>query len=406
MALWTSPKQQAKQFGNYTVLELLGSGGMGSVYKCRHVQTQQIVAVKLLRPDVANDPAMVQRFEQEFHAASRLVHPNVVRVLEFGRDDSTCYLVMEHVDGLTLWDRIDQKGKLPEAEAVAILVQVAQALHQAHQIGLIHRDIKPDNILLTSEGQAKLADLGCVKDLSSDLNLTRTRQGLGTPNFMAVEQFRDAKNVDPRCDVYSLGATLYMAVTGKLPFETRRLSSILAKKLKNDITPARQLAPNVSEQTERAIHRALRAKLEERPQSCLEFIADLSNATPVSPRVATPVLRPRKSSAATRPVAKERRTSVRHSSALCGLCQPAEGEEDYRWSALIKNISAVGIAVVLPRRFEPGTTLFIEVGATRESPSRTLLARVVHLKPCSGKRWEIGCALVKTLQEDQVKVMH
>jgi serine/threonine protein kinase len=406
MASAMCSSRHGNQFGPYRVVEKIGSGGMGSVYKCEHLDTKQTVAVKILRPELATDATMMKRFEQEFQAASRLRHPNVVQVLEFGRDGPTCYFVMEYVDGMSLWDRVERTGRLAEAEAVAVIVQVAQAVQKAHEVGLIHRDIKPDNILLTAGGQAKLTDLGCVKDLDNDQNLTRTRQGLGTANFMAVEQFRDAKNVDARCDVYSLGATLYMAVTGKVPFESRQLSFILKKKLENDLPPARRLVPRLSAQTERAIHRAVRASAAERPKSCLEFIEELTGASlPITKEAGASSRAARKSPATSRPFNKERRTNFRYSSALCGLCQPVEGEEEYRWSVQVKNISASGISMLVHRRFEIGTPLRIELGATQKSPSRILVGRVVRLKPYPGQRWETGCTLIKKLSDEEASAL-
>jgi serine/threonine protein kinase len=380
---------------------------MGTVFKCQRGDTQEIVAIKVLRPELAADPTQMKRFEQEFQAASRLQHPNVVAVLELGRDGSTPYIVMEYVDGMSLWDRIADNGPLPEAEAVALIVQVAQAVQMGHQLGLIHRDIKPDNILLTRDGQPKLTDLGCVKDLDNDQNLTRTRQGIGTANFMAVEQFRDAKHVDARSDIYSLGATLYMAVTGKVPFESRSMSSILTKKTENYLTPARQLVPSLSKQIELVIHRAVRANAEERPRSCLEFIADLTSASHLS----TAEIDAAGQEARNTPVAKsrygkvERRTAARFSSAQCGLCQPLEGDEAYRWSVQVKNISAAGVSLLITRRFEIGTPLLIELGATRTAPSRTLVACVVRLERYDKKRWVMGCKFHERLTEEEANAL-
>src|SRR5262245_41733651 len=214
--------QRAKRLpvtiGGFQVLEAVGEGGMATVYKAQHPDTQEIVAIKLVRPEIAGKDLLLKRFEQEFRVASKLDHPNMVRALGFGQEGRSPYIVMEFVDGESLGDRILREGGLPESEAVDIVVQVAEALHSAHEHGLIHRDLKPDNILLTRTGQAKLADLGLVKDVDSGLNLTRTGRGLGTPSFMAPEQFSDAKNANVRSDIYSLGATLYMVVTGHLPF--------------------------------------------------------------------------------------------------------------------------------------------------------------------------------------------
>src|SRR5262249_1768339 len=160
-------------------------------------------------------------------------HPNIVRALEYGDAGSSPYLVMEFVEGESLGAKIEREGRMPEAEAIRIIAQVAQGLHRAHKQNLIHRDVKPDNILVTREGLAKLAARGLAKEPDPDLNLPKTGRGLGTPHFMAPEQFRDAKNADIRCDIYSLGATLYQMVTGELPFKSNGPLDAWMKKMQN-----------------------------------------------------------------------------------------------------------------------------------------------------------------------------
>jgi serine/threonine protein kinase len=266
--------QQA--LGPYDLLEKIAEGGMGAIYRGRNRETGQVVAIKLMSPKTAANPGLLQRFEQEFRAASRLDHPNIVRALDYNDTGSTPYLVMEFVEGESLGQRIERDGKLVESDAIKIIAQVAQGLHRAHKQGLIHRDVKPDNILVTPEGVAKLADLGLVKEAESDLNLTKTGRGLGTPHFMAPEQFRNAKNADIRCDIYSLGATLYQMVTGELPFRSTGPLDAWMKKIQNDLTPPRRLVPGLSERVEWAILRAMSADPQRRPASCREFIEDLT----------------------------------------------------------------------------------------------------------------------------------
>src|SRR5436309_8580633 len=222
--------------GNYDLLEKIAEGGMGAIYRGRHRHTGQIVAVKIMPPHMASKPVLLKRFGQEFRAASRLDHPNVVRALDYGESGDMPYLVMEFVEGESLGSKLERDGRIPEPDAIRIIAQVAQGLHRAHKQNLIHRDVKPDNILVTNEGVAKLADLGLVRETDTDLNLTKTGRGLGTPHFMAPEQFRNAKNADVRCDIYSLGATLYQMVTGELPFRSVNgpLDAFM-KKVRNDL---------------------------------------------------------------------------------------------------------------------------------------------------------------------------
>ncbi len=179
--------------GNYDLLEKIAEGGMGAIWKGRNRTTGETVAVKIMPSNMASNPILLKRFEQEFRAASRLDHPNIVRAIDYGESGNTPYLVMEFVEGESLGARIERDGAIPEMEAIRIIAQVAQGLHRAHKQNLVHRDVKPDNVLVTPEGTAKLADLGLVKETDADLNLTKTGRGLGTPHFMAPEQFRNAK---------------------------------------------------------------------------------------------------------------------------------------------------------------------------------------------------------------------
>src|SRR5262249_12754491 len=189
-----------KTLGGYEVLGKAGDGGLACVYKCRNPASGKIVAIKVVRFTSNDDPVILKRFEREGQAAQMMTHPNIVRGYTLGQEADFFYLVMEFVEGQDLGQRIKEKGRLPEQESLNIVLQVAEGLHYAHQHGIIHRDVKPENILLTAEGQAKLADLGLAKTFSGDSELTRSHSGLGTPNYMAPEQFQDAKRVDLRCD--------------------------------------------------------------------------------------------------------------------------------------------------------------------------------------------------------------
>jgi serine/threonine protein kinase len=262
--------------GNYDLLEKIAEGGMGAIYRGRHRDSGQIVAIKIMPPHMAANPVLLKRFEQEFRAASRLNHPNIVRALDYSDNGSTPYLVMEFVEGESLGQKLERDGRMSEAEAIRIIAQVAQGLHRAHKQNLVHRDVKPDNILIARDGVAKLADLGLVKETETDLNLTKTGRGLGTPHFMAPEQFRNAKNADIRCDIYSLGATLYQMVTGELPFRSSGPLDAWMKKIQNDLTPPRSLVPALSERLDWAILRAMSADPEKRPATCREFVEDLT----------------------------------------------------------------------------------------------------------------------------------
>ena len=261
----TSKAKPLQSVGNYELIEKIAEGGMGAIYRGRQRGSGLVVAVKIMPAHMAQNPILLKRFEQEFRAASRLDHPNIVSALAIdqlhGENGDQPYLVMEFVEGESLGQKIEREGRMSEADAIRVIAQVAQGLHRAHKQNLVHRDVKPDNILLSTDGVAKLADLGLVKETDTDLNLTKTGRGLGTPHFMAPEQFRNAKNADSRCDIYSLGATLYQMVTGELPFRSSGPLDAWMKKIQNEITAPRQIVPALSERVEVAILRAMDADL-------------------------------------------------------------------------------------------------------------------------------------------------
>lgn len=274
----TEPSPVLQQLGSYDLLAKVAEGGMGAVYKARHRESGQVVALKVIPAETARSPLQLRRFEQEFKAASLIDHPNVVKALDYCGSGPTPFLVMEFVDGESLGQRVERDGPVSESEAVWIVGQVCEALHRAHKQGLIHRDVKPDNIMIGADGVVKLTDLGLVKDVEGEMNLTRTGRGLGTPHFMAPEQFRNAKNADVRCDVYSLAATLYMLVTGEVPFAKTTPLDCWMKKIRNDFPEPREFAPSLSSRVNWAIGRAMSAKPEQRPASCREFMEDVTGA--------------------------------------------------------------------------------------------------------------------------------
>jgi serine/threonine protein kinase len=391
--------------GPYELLAPIIQGTVTTIFKGRHHATGQLVAVKLARPPYSRDKVLVSRFEQEYRASSSLVHSNLVRSIDFGQDDSAVYLVFEFVVGTSLAESLAQGAALPEAEAVRILVQAAQGLHHAHKHGIIHRDVKPDNIFLPMKGQAKLADLGLMKDLEMDLGLTRPNESIGTPCFMAPEQMRDAKHAGVRCDVYSLGATLYMAVTGQLPFHARGLPTILRKKLANDLTPPRTLVRALSEGVERAILRAVRADPDVRQRNCLEFIESLTT----DKMVAKTTLAAKRSKTQPACVPEvERRASVRYA---CDVnlasrrkisIHPDDEQED-TWEATVRDLSVKGIGLVVSRRFEIGAILAVELGTNNASGRQAVEMRVARVERASHKSWFVGGTFTQKLSKEELR---
>lgn len=213
------PQQLQEHFENLEILELLGQGGMGAVYKARQRSLDRLVALKILSPQLTNDPSFAQRFTREARTLARLTHPNIVMVFEFGTVGQLHYLVMEYVDGVDLRNGMRNKSLEPD-QALRVVQQVCSALQYAHDEGVVHRDIKPENILLGLRGEVKIADFGLAKLIRNETlehSLTGTRQVLGTRNYMAPEQIEKPEHVDHRADIYSLGVVFYELLTGELP---------------------------------------------------------------------------------------------------------------------------------------------------------------------------------------------
>ena len=211
-------EELAKHFPQLEILELLGQGGMGAVYKARQLPLDRLVALKILPPRPAGDPGFAERFTREARALAKLSHPNIVAVHEFGQLDGLHYFIMEFVDGLNL-RQLEQTGKLSAREALQIIPQICEALQFAHDEGIVHRDIKPENVLLDKKGRVKIADFGIAKLLGKggDARLTGAKDVVGTPHYMAPEQVEHPETVDHRADIYSLGVVFYEMLTGELP---------------------------------------------------------------------------------------------------------------------------------------------------------------------------------------------
>jgi len=212
-------EQVAKRFPQLEIIELLGAGGMGIVYKARQPQLDRLVALKILPAEAGRDPAFAERFSREARALAKLSHPNIVAVYDFGQVDEFYYFIMEFVDGVNL-RQMERAGKLTPAQALTIVPKICDALQYAHEEGIVHRDIKPENILVDKKGRVKIADFGLAKLLGKEkaaFTLTGSQQAMGTPHYMAPEQMEKPLSVDHRADIYSLGVVFYEMLTGELP---------------------------------------------------------------------------------------------------------------------------------------------------------------------------------------------
>lgn len=209
----------AALFPELEIIDQVGTGGMGVVYKAKQKQLDRLVAVKLVRPDLCDDPSFAERFTREARAMARLSHPAIINVFDFGQRENFYFFIMEFVDGANLRQLV-RSGELDSKAALAVVPQICEALQYAHDAGIVHRDIKPENILLDKSGRVKIADFGLaklVKPQPDDFTLTGTKQVVGTPHYMAPEQFEHPTEVDHRADIYSVGVVIYEMLTGELP---------------------------------------------------------------------------------------------------------------------------------------------------------------------------------------------
>jgi serine/threonine protein kinase len=278
-------KINRRQIPGYELLEVIASGGMGTVFKARQTSLDKMVALKLLSPNLARDSNYVERFVREARALAKLNHPNVVTVIDVGRADEHYYLIMELVPGKTFADLIEEKGCLPQIDALSVILSVARALQHAEKHHLIHRDIKPENILFSEENVCKLCDLGLARRSGPSSELTAAGIAMGTPDYIAPEQARGLSELDIRTDIYSLGATLFHSLTGKPPFDGPTPGHIMRAHIDNplEFPPEPALDANVRELVEKMMAKnpALRQ------QSAGELIADIE-AVMAGSRVSKP----------------------------------------------------------------------------------------------------------------------
>ena len=274
---WPDDALLGRRLGDFEVLEFLGRGGMGAVYKARQVSLDRLVALKVLAEPLSRNAAFVERFRREARAAAAVRHPNIIEVHAVGEDQGHQFIAMEFIEGETLAARLKREGRLGPAQAVDILRQTAAALRKAHEAGILHRDIKPSNILLDSDGLVKVADFGLAKRPDQDVSLTQTGHSLGTPRYMSPEAFRNT-GADARSDLYSLGATFYHALAGRPPFEGESSAELIAKHIEEAPPPLQELAPDTPAPLCRLIHRLLRKGPEDRYQSAAEVLDALAKA--------------------------------------------------------------------------------------------------------------------------------
>ena len=282
--------------GKYRVREILGQGGMGTVFEALHEGLGSLVAIKVLHPNQLQKRDAVQRFHHEARAAARIGHPNICEVHDAGTlTDGRPFLVMERLSGVTLADRIRAQGGLPFQEVLDTVTQVLSGLHAAHEKGILHRDVKPENVFLSERvgcpPLAKLLDFGVSKVMAehagaggfSEVEVTRTGVVLGTPYYLAPEQARGERNLDPRVDLYACGILLYEALTARRPFRAANYNALLINILTTKPRPARELRPDLPAGFSRVLDKSIERDPAARFQTALEFQAAIAAFLAVAP---------------------------------------------------------------------------------------------------------------------------
>ena len=259
--------------GRYEITELIGVGGMADVYKATDVVDNKVVAVKILKKEFAENEEFLRRFRNESKAIALLSHPNIVKVYDVGFSDKLQYIVMEYIDGITLKEYIDNEKVLTWKDSVHFIIQVLRALQHAHDRGIVHRDIKPQNIMLFTDGTIKVMDFGIAK-FARDDNGTATDQAIGTVHYISPEQAR-GDETDEKSDIYSVGVMLYEMLTGQKPFDTDNPISVAVMHMQNTPERPRAINPNIPAGLEEIILRAMEKDAENRYQTASDMIRDI-----------------------------------------------------------------------------------------------------------------------------------
>ena len=270
-------KAAAHQIPGYKIVGKLGAGAMAVVYKARQLSLNRMVAIKILPKRFTENPEYVERFYKEGQAAGKLNHPNIVQAIDVGEAGGYHYFVMEYVEGKTIADDLSAGKVFEETEALDMIIQVASALGHAHALSLIHRDVKPKNIMINNHGAIKLADMGLAR-ATTDIEAAQSEAGkaYGTPYYIAPEQIRGKIDIDGRADIYGLGATLYHMLTGRVPFMAEDSADVMRKHLKEKLIPPDHINTLLSAGVSEVIEIMMAKKKENRYNDIEELLVDLN----------------------------------------------------------------------------------------------------------------------------------
>lgn len=272
----TRPTSRTVKLPGYEIVEKIGQGGMGAVYKARQTSMNRVVALKILPPKLAKIDRFVKRFIREAQSAGKLDHRNIVRGVDVGQAEGLYYFAMEFVEGDTLRKIIKTQGKIGEEQAADIVLQIARGLEHAHEQKIVHRDIKPDNIMLTNDGVAKLTDLGLAKSTTGETDITVAGATYGTPDYVSPEQAKGGdETIDTISDMYSLGATFFHMVTGRVPYPGESATVVMTKHMNEKLQSPKELVPELTDHVCNVIQKMMAKRREDRYQNPTELIEDL-----------------------------------------------------------------------------------------------------------------------------------
>ena len=294
----------------YEILDKIGSGGMADVYKAKDHKLNRLVAVKVLKPEFREDTAFISKFQVEAQSAAGLAHPNIVNVYDVGDENGIYYIVMELVEGITLKDYISKKGKLAVREATSIAIQVSMGLEAAHNNSIVHRDVKPQNIIISTDGKVKVTDFGIARAASAN---TISSTVMGSVHYTSPEQARGGYS-DYKSDIYSLGITMYEMLTGHVPFDGDTTVAIAIKHLQEEMRSPREYVPDLPKSIVQIIYKCTQKSPDRRYNDMAELIRDLKESL-VNPEGDFVVIAPVDTMAKTRTITKEELEQIQNENA-------------------------------------------------------------------------------------------
>jgi serine/threonine-protein kinase len=393
--------------GPYILIDALGSGAAGQVYKARHKNTGNVVALKVIRPDHLTNPEAIPGLQRELQAAAHLSHPGFVIAHFASRMDDCYFLVMEYVDGVDLARMVQEQGPLGMDIACEYIRQACRLMQIAHDHHLTHHDLKPANLMVSlPENEIKVLDLGLfqlhgvTQEPRSDSTPTNKSSLSGTPDYLAPEQAIDFEAADIRSDIYSLGCTLYYLLTGHPPFPGGSLAQKLMRHQQVAPTAVECLRSNLPPGLPPVLAKMMAKKPEDRYQTPAEAAQALARFSTPSGIITLPELPPVRSLP---PDGLERRATVRHPSRMVTPFRKPGDVTGHTWTAKLNDISQTGVGLVVNRRFETGTLLTIQLVNSDVDVERTMTVRVMNVRDRGDGTWMLGCSFSGQLSDDELQ---